>query len=826
MNLLAEVQEADKADLHSEEDEDEVASSKLPSPEIKAASPSPTPLSRSLSRSGTISPDRLSAAQRVAKYKAKPEGPMPVDPWCKRCPPVTADSWLPLKPDEVALVAETRDAMSRVQERPSRQTSLNKKRDGFSRAPTTGLGQAVQENIQKPRSKIRAVFNDKQPRMMQFKFRMEQTAIGCDISPLAVRNMEEIELRPPMVRSRFSSELYEGPDVKVTWDLKPPEGPPPATPSGGHRRFQRQGAASLNAGAAVVADTTLAPPVLRKLTTHQVSMLERFAQNHVKQQLITFSAVANATNPVNARRTKNTFKFGSVMQLLKGRKEGKNTSQENYFLLTRLQQVPLLCDIPKDLFESVVDTLDAASFVSGSRIFRQGEDANSIFIAIQGEILITSDGSDSWAADTQKDAPCVLLPEDYINKAVEKSRPFLAKQADVRLRSRTAMAAVGEDASPSAVVIIVPHEGLQIVSKHYRALEAKDRWQLVGVFFAKTQRISPQVCAKYEDEFEVETYEKGHVFFQDSTTPTLEAKLYLIVEGQIETVHPGKRKPGLVYRRGRSQKETAGRGKFIGDSALFGEAYPHSVVALTQVKAVTISASAYLSMLNRTGIFERAPGYEPPELPDSDDDDVEARKNILKETIERMTRRTRMAYDMKSVRDGEWKLLLSRTEMPKRVPPGGILTDRAAAQSTEAELMAAARFELGLEEETTRSRWMPSPSVSEDWSLSRTSGPLGHLGLGLEMSSLDAKIRAANKSLDRVEVEHRSHVTYGYHIEDVAGNPAPTSTVLAASPGSSVLMACGKLGLPSQQRQLAATDPRTPTPCGVESEPRTMTPIE
>eukprot|EP00930_Biecheleria_cincta_P104521 TRINITY_DN9687_c0_g1_i4.p1 TRINITY_DN9687_c0_g1~~TRINITY_DN9687_c0_g1_i4.p1 ORF type:complete len:856 (-),score=154.89 TRINITY_DN9687_c0_g1_i4:85-2652(-) len=819
MNLVAEVKEDDndKGDLHSDKEQEEAGTLKPPSLEIRTASPSPASSSRPTTpvdqegrpspvASSTSSPDRPLSVQRRAKYMRKPEGPMPLDPWCKHCPPVTADSWLPLKPDEVALVSETRDAMSRVQERPSRQAQPSKKMNGLSRAPTEGLGQAVLHNIQKPTSKIRAVFGDKQPRIQQFHFRMQQTAISCDIAPLVVKNMEEIELRPPMIRSRFSHELYGGPDVTVHWDVNQPKGQAPAaSPSRGRGRLMRQDAACLNAGAAAVADTTPAPPVLRRLTTFQVSMLERFALNHVKQQLITASAIANAKNPTNARRANNTFKFGSIMQLLKGRKEGRNTDQENYFLLTRLQQVPLLCDIPKDLFEPVVDTLDAASFVSGSRLFRQGEDANSIFIAIQGEILITSDGTDSWAADTQKDAPCVILPEDYFNKAVEKSRPFLPKQADVRLRSRTAMAAMGE-------------EGLQIVSKHYRSLEAKDRWQLVGVFFAKTQRISPQVCAKYEDEFEVDTYEKGHVFFQDGTTPNLDAKLYLIVEGQIQIVHPGKRKAGLVYRRGRSHKETAGRGKFIGDAALFGEAYPHSAVATTQVKAVTIRASVYLSMLNRTSIFERGPGYEPPELPDSDDDDLGARKKLVKEVIERTNRKTRMAYDMKSVRDSEWKRLLSRTEMPKRVPPGGILTDRAAAQSTEAELMAAARFELGLEEDTTRSRWMPSPSVSEDLRLSRTSGPLGHLGMGLEMSSLDAKIRAANKSLDRVEVEHRSHVAYGYHIEDVAGNPAPASTVLAASPGSSVLMACGQLGLPSLHRQLAAKDPSTATPCEVGGE--------
>eukprot|EP00930_Biecheleria_cincta_P104520 TRINITY_DN9687_c0_g1_i3.p1 TRINITY_DN9687_c0_g1~~TRINITY_DN9687_c0_g1_i3.p1 ORF type:complete len:536 (-),score=91.95 TRINITY_DN9687_c0_g1_i3:85-1692(-) len=499
MNLVAEVKEDDndKGDLHSDKEQEEAGTLKPPSLEIRTASPSPASSSRPTTpvdqegrpspvASSTSSPDRPLSVQRRAKYMRKPEGPMPLDPWCKHCPPVTADSWLPLKPDEVALVSETRDAMSRVQERPSRQAQPSKKMNGLSRAPTEGLGQAVLHNIQKPTSKIRAVFGDKQPRIQQFHFRMQQTAISCDIAPLVVKNMEEIELRPPMIRSRFSHELYGGPDVTVHWDVNQPKGQAPAaSPSRGRGRLMRQDAACLNAGAAAVADTTPAPPVLRRLTTFQVSMLERFALNHVKQQLITASAIANAKNPTNARRANNTFKFGSIMQLLKGRKEGR---------------------------------------------------------------------------------------------------------------------------------------------------------------------------------------------------------------------------------------------------------------------------------------------------------------------------------------------LLSRTEMPKRVPPGGILTDRAAAQSTEAELMAAARFELGLEEDTTRSRWMPSPSVSEDLRLSRTSGPLGHLGMGLEMSSLDAKIRAANKSLDRVEVEHRSHVAYGYHIEDVAGNPAPASTVLAASPGSSVLMACGQLGLPSLHRQLAAKDPSTATPCEVGGE--------
>lgn len=811
MNPVAEVKEDGKFDSHGEEEQESGrASPKSQRSEIPPTSPSPASSRPTTPKSPGGSPS-ASIFDLAAMYRLKPEGPMPVGPWCKHCPHMPADSCLPMKPDEVAIAAETLDAMSRVQAKASRQAESKTKRSALRRAPTVGLGQALMHSIEKPKGKIKAAFDDKSPRGEQFKFRLQQTAMNVDISPLVVKNMQEIELRPPLNRSRFSYKPYAGPDVKIHWDLQPPEGPAPASSAERRSSFVRQSLASLNQGAMLVADTGGAPPVLRRLTTFQVSMLERFVQNHVKQQFVKACAAANATNPTNATRAKNALKFGSIMQLLQGRKSGKNSEQENLFLMTRLRQVPLLCDIPQNLFEAVVDTLDVASFVSGSRLFQQGEDTDKLFILIQGEVLITGDSTDSLAADTQKDAPCVLLPEDYFNKAVEKSRPFLAKQADTRLRSRTVLAAVGQDASANAVALIIPHEGLQIVSKHYRSLEAKDRWHLVGVFFAKCQRISPQVCAKFEDEFEVEHYETGHVFFQDSTTPGLSAKLYLIAEGQIEIVHPGKRKKGMAYRRGRSHKETAGRGKFIGDSALFGEAYPHSVVAMSQVKAVTISASAYLSMLNRTGILERAPGYEPPEPPDSDDDDAEARKKLIKDTYDRTMRQTRMACDIKSVRDAEWKLLLSRAEMPKKVPPGGHLTDRAAAQSTEAKLVAARRYELGIEEDT-RSRWMPSSLPSEAPSPSSTSGPLGRLGLGLEMSSLEYKIRAANKSLDRVEVEHRSHVTYGYHIEDVAGNPAPASTVLTASPGSSVLMACGKLGPPSPgrsaspRRQLTSVD--------------------
>merc|ERR1712151_930729 len=103
----------------------------------------------------------------------------------------------------------------------------------------------------------------------------------------------------------------------------------------------------------------------------------------------------------------------------------------------------------------------------------------------------------------------------------------------------------------------------------------------------------------------------------------------------------------------------------------------------------------------------------------------------------------------------------------------------------------------GADSPRSRSRaWVTSQdttAIGSSLDVGESSGSaLSKLSGGLTLLSLDSRIARSAADTERLEAQHRSHTAYGFHIEDAEGSRGPAGKpVLAAAPGSVVLLSCG-----------------------------------
>eukprot|EP00931_Biecheleriopsis_adriatica_P056757 TRINITY_DN33658_c0_g1_i1.p1 TRINITY_DN33658_c0_g1~~TRINITY_DN33658_c0_g1_i1.p1 ORF type:complete len:814 (+),score=145.43 TRINITY_DN33658_c0_g1_i1:85-2526(+) len=705
--------------------------------------------------------------QKLNMLHATADGRMPLTPWCGKCMSVRVDGVLPLLPDELDIAAKVS-----VKERATAGHGLLHTSWARAKLKAEGVQKLAPAGVMQGKT----LFTTGVPRINQFAKRMVETIeFPCAFSERQVDWPEELILLPGMVRSRFSSEKYAGPKEQLTQpDIADSED-------------------SSTSGEAV-------PPVLRSLRTADVSKLEIFAHHHVKQQIINSTAKANASN-LNAKRAKNVFKFGSVMQLIRSRKAKANSETENKFLKMKLKEAPFVNNIPDELFDSFLDLVDCENITSGNYLFRQGDEANTIFVILQGEVELRSDNAqDLEVADCIKEAPAVMLQEDVLDAKLEKSQPFMLRSQDDRLRSRTAVAATGVDASPYVTTLVVTLEALELVSRYYRAIEAQERLKHLE-FFAQRQRIPLQVCLKHPDIFSVELVGKSHLFYQEGMNSDLkESKVHMVIEGELLLVYPAKtNRFGL--RRGKGPKQAFGRGKFIGEAALYGETHTHSALTTQDTMILSIKAADYLQkLMGKPGLLERPMGYVPPAAPEVDEDDLPSRRKVADEIFESRKKSMRIAADSQHLTDTDWKYLAQKDSLPKRVSP----TFAGATKESECNVQGA----YGLEDESPFAMKSQMQQARDAKLTTSLKTPIAGAACGpvLGMLSLDRKISSRCSQLAKLKAEHYSHSVYGYHMEDISGRATPETPVLAARPGSVLLMACGSMS-PRPQSKGSASSP-------------------
>jgi len=439
--------------------------------------------------------------------------------------------------------------------------------------------------------------------------------------------------------------------------------------------------------------------------------------------------------------------------------------------MSQLRYLPFFQDAPAELYEKIIDETLTQSYVPGCYLFREGDEADNLYLIITGEVQLRTEGF-AMIRDSRKAAPCLLLPHDVFMVDRDDGQPYYLRPKEDRIRSQTALATEG-----TTVAFIFSHAALDIVSAHHRKKEAEDRWHVVR-HFARSQRLPRQACSKHKDIFEVKTFPRSYLFTHAGHKPRLEdAILYFVISGELQSVQP-PRQDKLGRRAGKAKKETIGKGFLIGDAALYGEPYPSAVVSTSEVKVLVLKASDYLhKLLNRVVILPRPEGYEPPEGP-SEVAGIKGRRKLIKDTTALVAKTVRLREDRKQVEEAEWKKASCR-EIPAKIPPGGLQKLLSMAKNQEGRKLELDE-ELGVQDihVVHKVPIVPDAGRSGDGFLTRS--------MNQKLSSTKAKVR-------QLEAAHRSHTAYHYHVEEIGGSPLPAASVMCVSPGSRMLMACGAM---------------------------------
>ncbi|CAJ1462143.1 unnamed protein product [Effrenium voratum] len=706
----------------------------------------PSPTSRSEADSVRSRRSRHSSGTPMSARPLRHLELMPTNPWCGKCMPQPLDGQLPVKPEQLATGQQ------------SSAQALFENVDEFG-TMTTSPKRAVARQARYeffPKNSDEAVvkFHNRQPRIEQLGERLSLTATHpMTFFQRTAETPDEIELMPSMTRSRFSSAPFTGYDVQMN--------PDPGSDS--------ECSESSSSG------SDAPPKILTRLTTLEVSRMELVTLNHAKTQSLIESTRKEGVQSARARRTTVHTKFASLWQLLKRRQDGTISKEENYYLMSQLRFLPFFSDIPPELYDQIVDKIFTDTYVPGCHLFEEGEEADSVFMIITGEVKLRNENAGVLAHDSTKAAPCVLLGSDVFSNW-QRGQPFTVKPKEDRIRSMTAVASGGDMGPSTTVAFSFPVDALECVSQYYRKKEAADRWHIVRSF-AKSQRLSAQVCQKHQDVFTVKGYPRSYLFVNAGTKPSLEeARILYVMEGELQVVHPA-RKDKLGRQVGKGKKERVGKGYLIGDAVLYGEPYPSAVVSTSDVKVLVVKASDYLhKLLNRSVVLPRPEGYQPTEGPGNDAAEVKGRRKLIKDTTAFAAKTLRMRADKGKVKDNEWKAVAYRQEMPGKIPPGGHQKMLSLAKSHEAQ---AKRLEEG-------EVFLPAPKVP-------IIADVGRSGDGYLTRFMQSQLSERHEKLKRLQAAHRSHTAFHYHVEEIGGSPLPSATVLCASPGSRMLMACGAM---------------------------------
>ncbi|CAJ1407607.1 unnamed protein product [Effrenium voratum] len=510
---------------------------------------------------------------------------MPTNPWCGKCMPQPLDGQLPVKPEQLATGQQ------------SSAQALFENVDEFG-TMTTSPKRAVARQARYeffPKNSDEAVvkFHNRQPRIEQLGERLSLTATHpMTFFQRTAETPDEIELMPSMTRSRFSSAPFTGYDVQMN--------PDPGSDS--------ECSESSSSG------SDAPPKILTRLTTLEVSRMELVTLNHAKTQSLIESTRKEGVQSARARRTTVHTKFASLWQLLKRRQDGTISKEENYYLMSQLRFLPFFSDIPPELYDQIVDKIFTDTYVPGCHLFEEGEEADSVFMIITGEVKLRNENAGVLAHDSTKAAPCVLLGSDVFSNW-QRGQPFTVKPKEDRIRSMTAVASGGDMGPSTTVAFSFPVDALECVSQYYRKKEAADRWHIVRSF-AKSQRLSAQVCQKHQDVFTVKGYPRR------ATCSSMPARSLHSRRGTNPLCHGGRAAGGasgqekdkLGRQVGKGKKERVGKGYLIGDAVLYGEPYPSAVVSTSDVKVLVVKASDYLhKLLNRSVVLPRPEGYQPTE---------------------------------------------------------------------------------------------------------------------------------------------------------------------------------------------------------------------
>lgn len=580
--------------------------------------------------------------------------------------------------------------------------------------------------------------------------------------------------------------------------------------------------------------------VLRRLTKWQVAIIECWAMNHVRRHFLEVCAKAYDAKPREGHKHREAIQSATICQLVRRSQKDDGLNEEEFeFMLARLKHYPLLREFPPEVLRENYKELEVREMVRGGTIFDAQEPIDGLFILVQGEVELIKSG-ESWELDsgiTVKEATCVLSQTDLIMPHV--SKPFLLRPEDQRYWSCTGVVRDDEDSASMAMCLFVPMALIIKVAKAARKKESKELVELIVRVFAPAVRINERICAKYSEIFELEDHLRSHAILQQGSRPPLcgkpeqVAKLCIVIEGNVQIVRlqPGRGKKAI--------KETVGPGRLLGESAIYGETYPHYAVCISDiVKVLSVTVEDYLQkLLSRSTTLERAERLtDKGQQPDADGaiDEADRARSIAEISrknaaiLESSHCASRIQRDATKVKAKYWKMVPDKSMLAWRPPPACRPHKAVAASAHTSETLSRAdliyprEFDLfpsvqrsvmksistdGAGGATCSTAFQSGQLASATGTMSRMQSTTFALsGTASVLASLDDKIRREAAQAEELESEHYLHAALGIYLEDAERPPSAAVHMLARrspqplaasppliSPPSrpAVLMTCG-----------------------------------
>lgn len=545
------------------------------------------------------------------------------------------------------------------------------------------------------------------------------------------------------------------------------------------------------------------PPVLHRLTRWEVSRLECWAIQHVKKQYLDVCVLAHAQAPTMTSQHRENMHNVTICQLVRKANKKELDEIEWAFMIAKLSHVPLLRDLPKGMLEQYAELLDVRTFSRGAVVFERADEIDGIYILVQGHAEVVASDNMALGAGGQsvKAAPSVILLEDVVQKVPK--RPFLLKpldDLDERLRTRTVKAWDDDSASSLAMFLWLPLDVIVQASHYWRKKEARERVDLICKRFAPALRLDKNICEKHCGLFEIESFPKNYAILQQGSKPTMEqARLGMIVEGEVRLVWRDRRPLGSPKKSPVNSKDIVGPGKVLGESALYGEPFPHYAMVSTEtVQVLTLKVVDFFEkLLARPAVPLDKPLICAGTLLFKDQEnmidncekgeyrvkvDNTKRSNLIYESQQEL----RVASDKAAVQAKEWKTLSSKCMVKVRKPPACGPLKAISALSDAHDASHFAPTDLGYPRDLDL-----FPSAQRSMLASQCNASVSSLGDGSTtvpssahitstssfapdtssdewmFASIDQQIKKKLVVAEELELEHHLHKVLGAYMEDV-----------------------------------------------------------
>lgn len=718
-----------------------------------------------LSRQLSIAKSKNGKSEDTLIHMAMADEPMAILPWCGQCDSQRPYASLPLLPAEMETPSnfEVLFFDAAPEQEPLRRHALAGPRNNSKGSAPAGPRSNSKEHFKVPAeapaaSRIVALRN-------RVSLPLHWDIFGSGMKPASV---SAIRLTAPPLKSRFSKLQHKSPCL----------------------------------------------PVLERLTVEEVGLLERWMLQHIKAQYIQVSAAAQALAPKEETRHNDFLMYATLANLLSRHTSGDDEAaldeREKSFMYTKLHTVPLLSELPYDFLCRHAQKIKVCSFVRGDRIFTHKDTADSLYILAQGTVELFIEDSNTFIPGSVKKAPCVLLEHDVIQKD-NSGRPFVLRPRNERKRSRSARTIINDEESTTAMVLLcVGPDILKALNAHCRDLEQSERNNLVKVEFSRVMGSDPERCSKHASVFTLDSYDCNTILHQEGHLPDPKtAKLFLIIQGEVRLVHPLKKEKIRGRRYNTTNKENLLPGKLIGTEAIYGEPYKCSaVVASDRTRLLSLHIIDYLDrfLYRRVPLQRRTAAAEeqsengsPAAEHENDEAERDNGEDWTRAIFEAGHQEMRQKGDLEALKTAQWKKLRHKRELPsKRLPKTPRPKQAASLIQSDGQDVVQGSASVQRERMPSSIQTSISPDCEKSHQRSITSG-ISTVSTSLGEQSLTRRLALASITTKRIEVEHRSHSTYGYHIEDATGGFQPSSSsVLLAPPGSAVLFTCGSLHAPNK----------------------------